>query len=195
MKYDTLWYPQDTATRLIETPYITISCKARCILHSVSNCEYDVPSSRNFFFNRLGLINNSLAIRANVHSWAILLLMTVQTRVRMFGCNTFRSNGINCVSSRKTDNNAKINALLRSISAYRRFLFCDSCATSWKTGISLVQWWTSNEGTFYVHEVLMPPPWASGEIMKACLLKLIRNSQHTYPLEFGLHPQKPDHRH
>ena len=28
--------------------------------------------------------------------------------------------------------------------------------------------------------------------MKACLLKLIRNSQHTYPLEFGLHPQKPD---
>ncbi|BAX18066.1 GntR family transcriptional regulator [Escherichia coli] len=29
--------------------------------------------------------------------------------------------------------------------------------------------------------------------MKACLLKLIRNSQHTYPLEFGLHPQKPDH--
>lgn len=24
--------------------------------------------------------------------------------------------------------------------------------------------------------------------MKACLLKLIRNSQHTYPLEFGLHP-------
>lgn len=111
MKYDTLWYPQDTATRLIETPYITISCKARCILHSVSNCEYDVPSSRNFFFNRLGLINNSLAIRANVHSWAILLLMTVQTRVRIFGCNTFRSNGINCVSSRKTDNNAKINAL------------------------------------------------------------------------------------
>ena len=110
-------YPQDTATRLIETPYITISCKARCILHSVSNCEYDVPSSRNFFFNRLGLINNSLAIRANVHSWAILLLMTVQTRVRIFGCNTFRSNGINCVSSRKTDNNAKINALLRSISA------------------------------------------------------------------------------
>ncbi len=25
--------------------------------------------------------------------------------------------------------------------------------------------------------------------MKACLLKLIRNSQHTYLLEFGLHPQ------
>lgn len=111
MKYDTLWYPQDTATRLIEKPCITISCKARCILHSVSNCEYDVSSSRNFFFNRLGLINSSLAIRASVHSWAILLLITVQTRVRMFGCKTFRSSGIKWSSSRKTDNNAKINAL------------------------------------------------------------------------------------
>ena len=105
------------ATRLIEKPCITISCKARCILHSVSNCEYDVSSSRNFFFNRLGLINSSLAIRASVHSWAILLLITVQTRVRMFGCKTFRSSGIKCSSSRKSDNNAKINALLRSISA------------------------------------------------------------------------------
>lgn len=101
MKYDTLWYPQDTATRLIEKPCITISCKACCILHSVSNCEYEVSSSRNFFFNRLGLINSSLAIRASVHSWAILLLITVQTRVRMFGCKTFRSSGINCSSSRK----------------------------------------------------------------------------------------------
>lgn len=101
MKYDTLWYPQDTATRLIEKPCITISCKARCILHSVSNCEYDVSSSRNFFFNRLGLINSSLAIRASVHSWAILLLITVQTRVRMFGCKTFKSSGIKCSSSRK----------------------------------------------------------------------------------------------
>lgn len=37
--------------------------------------------------------------------------MTVQTRVRIFGRKIFISSGINCLSSRKIDNNANVNAL------------------------------------------------------------------------------------